>query len=138
MRAAILILLLLYPSLAAAGTQCHVVEFADRFEAVCVGDQPQEPVAAAPVYARPQAAALTPPAPSAMGGTSGAASAAPGPMPMQTAAAATSQPPQANDSAVELGPPPNYHPKGRRSLLGYVEQAREGRAKLMMEGSAAQ
>ncbi|GFO57179.1 hypothetical protein GMSM_41860 [Geomonas sp. Red276] len=138
MRAPILVLLLLYPSLAAAGTQCHVVEFADRFEAVCVGDPRQEPVPVAPAYARPQAAALTPPAPTAGGGTYGATQAAPSPMPMQTAAAATSPPPQANDSAVELGPPPNYHPKGRRSLVGYVEQAREGRAKLMMEGAAAQ
>lgn len=55
MRILIFVVLALLPSMAFASTNCHVIEYADHYEAICEGDKP--PAASTQVPGQRQASA---------------------------------------------------------------------------------
>ena len=59
MRTLIFVVLVLLPCMAVASTNCHVVEYADHYEAICNGDKPAS-VAPAQAAGQQQAFAAQP------------------------------------------------------------------------------
>ena len=60
MRTFICLPVILFPCLASAATDCHIVEYPERFEAVCLGEPQAEPTSVQKIDSAQQVRAAEP------------------------------------------------------------------------------